>query len=463
MKPKIFVGSSVEGVSIAYAIQENLDFFAEVTVWPQGVFDLSKFTLQSLIESLDKFDFSIFVFSPDDIKLIRNESQITVRDNVLFELGLFIGRLGLENSFVFLPVDSDIYLPTDLLGLTPAMYNLDRSDDNINAALGPACNKVRRRIKNDPYYSKGMETTNTNKPEKSEMDNITQDLKGVIEKLEKAQGNGSLGVNSGFYELDNIFPGWQKGSLHIIAGTAGMGKSTLLLDFARNATLDTDKPISVEILSLEFTKEQCVERILFAESRVGSIPSNMVNIKKEDWSRISKAAGRLSTLGLFIDHFQKLSIDVLKATIRNLVSDQSIELLIIDSLHSITLSEDESKGLKKTGIGYGYIAQELKSLAMECEIPIIASARLSKATEQRGGGNRPILSDIYGSSDIVDLADLVMFIYRPELYGYTTNEEGMSTAGLAEIIVAKNRFGPTKSFNLYFVKDYRRFESLFDF
>ncbi|PEN05502.1 hypothetical protein CRI93_12420 [Longimonas halophila] len=144
MKPRIFVGSSAEGLDVAYAIQTNLDHDAEVTVWSQGAFEPSKFTLESIIEILEGSDFGVFVFTPDDVVTMRGEEKQAVRDNVLFELGVFIGRLGRDRSFIVMPKgNTDLQLPSDLLGLTPLQYNPNRRDKNLQAALGPACNRLR--------------------------------------------------------------------------------------------------------------------------------------------------------------------------------------------------------------------------------------------------------------------------------------------------------------------------------
>jgi hypothetical protein len=148
MKSKIFVASSKEGLEIAYAVQENLEHDAEVTVWSQGAFEPSKFTLDSLIDGLDDYDFGSFVFSPDDVVVIRNLEQTAIRDNVVLELGMFIGRLGKERCFIVIPRgQEDLRLPTDLLGLTPVLFEPNRTDQNLNAALGPACNQMRKKIR----------------------------------------------------------------------------------------------------------------------------------------------------------------------------------------------------------------------------------------------------------------------------------------------------------------------------
>lgn len=147
-KPSVFIGSSVEGLDVAFALQENLDHDADVTVWNQGVFDPSSYALEGVMKALDGSDFGIFVFTPDDIVKIREETQRAVRDNVVFELGAFIGRLGRQRCFIVMPKGGDkLRLPSDLIGLTPLRYSADRDDDNLLAALGPAANQVRRMVK----------------------------------------------------------------------------------------------------------------------------------------------------------------------------------------------------------------------------------------------------------------------------------------------------------------------------
>jgi len=154
IKPRIFIGSSTEHLDIAYAIQENLQYDSESTVWTQGIFKLSKTNLDSLIEALSEFDFAIFVFHPDDITQIRNQSFETVRDNLIFELGLFMGKLGKENVFFLIPNSVEkLHLPTDLLGVNPGCYNDKRRDGNLKASLGPFCNQVRNRIKDFTYLN----------------------------------------------------------------------------------------------------------------------------------------------------------------------------------------------------------------------------------------------------------------------------------------------------------------------
>lgn len=154
MKPRVFIGSSTEALDIAYVIQENLEYDSNPTVWTQGIFELSSNSLDDLIIALDNFDFGIFVFKPDDISEIRNSKLNTVRDNIIFELGLFIGKLGKNRVFFVQPESTEnFHLPTDLLGVNPGKYNSEREDKNLKAALGPFCNQVRSKLKVFTYES----------------------------------------------------------------------------------------------------------------------------------------------------------------------------------------------------------------------------------------------------------------------------------------------------------------------
>lgn len=148
MRPRIFVASTTESLTIAYSVQENLEHDADVTVWTQGVFELSKSTVESLIGALGKSDFGVFLLTPDDVLRLRGEEHQVPRDNLVFELGLFIGRLGRDRTFIIAPRGiSNFHLPSDLLGITPGTYVANRHDGNVVAALGPACNKIREAIK----------------------------------------------------------------------------------------------------------------------------------------------------------------------------------------------------------------------------------------------------------------------------------------------------------------------------
>lgn len=142
-KPKVFIASSVEGLSVAFSVQANLEHNADCTVWSQGVFELSTPPIDSLVKALDNSDFAIFVFSPDDEILMRGKSANAVRDNVLFELGLFMGRLGKVRCFIVAPDSPKMHATSDLTGVSAATYSAERDLTEIAATLGPACHQIR--------------------------------------------------------------------------------------------------------------------------------------------------------------------------------------------------------------------------------------------------------------------------------------------------------------------------------
>jgi hypothetical protein len=184
-RPQVFIGSSTEKLDVAYAAQENLEHSAEVTVWTQGIFELSDTTIEALVSALARFDFAVFVFASDDILRMRKTTTRTVRDNVLFELGLFVGRLGKNRCFLLVPRGAEgLQLPSDLLGITPGTYDSKRQDGNLLAALGPACSKLRRTIeKSGPIVR--LRTARV--PNKRVTAGLSSELKGDLQQALAAQ------------------------------------------------------------------------------------------------------------------------------------------------------------------------------------------------------------------------------------------------------------------------------------
>jgi tetratricopeptide (TPR) repeat protein len=188
-KPRLFIGSSTEGLSIAYAIQENLSYSAEITVWDQGVFNLSDTTIESLMSVIENTDFGVFVFTPDDITTIRGKKNITVRDNVLFELGLFIGKIGRKRSFIIMPDNMEFHLPTDLLGITPGKYETSRSDGNQKAATGSCSNKIREAIKKLRFIEEqDIQTDSASTDKKEEKSKYEDWVKEIVINKNYAEG-----------------------------------------------------------------------------------------------------------------------------------------------------------------------------------------------------------------------------------------------------------------------------------
>jgi Predicted nucleotide-binding protein containing TIR-like domain len=176
LKPRVFIASSTESWSIASALQANLDLFAEVTTWSQGVFTLSSNALDDLIRATSNFDFGIFILSPEDVIKIRDQQFLAIRDNVIFELGLFIGKLGKERNFLVVPLShQDFHLPTDLLGTNVAKFNPVRSDDNLEAALGPASHHIRNAIQKMGLVKNSIED------QRLQLKGLTKAMRRVVE------------------------------------------------------------------------------------------------------------------------------------------------------------------------------------------------------------------------------------------------------------------------------------------
>lgn len=171
-KPRIFIGSSVESLPIADAIAENLEFDAEVTIWRSGTFNLSSNTLDDLILKSKSVDFSAFIFSPDDLAIMRSREQYVVRDNVLFELGLFIGSIGKERCFIIKPREVELHFPSDLLGITPTDYDPNRSDDNLTSSLTYASTQIKREMNNKGVFQEII----TPKVQKLDVNNVLSEV-----------------------------------------------------------------------------------------------------------------------------------------------------------------------------------------------------------------------------------------------------------------------------------------------
>jgi hypothetical protein len=201
MKPKVFIASSVEGLNIAYPIQTNLQHDADVTIWSQGVFFLSVTPLDALTEVMSSSDFGIFVFSPEDEVKMRGTTSTAVRDNVIFELGLFIGKLGKRRCFIVMPDNLNFHIPTDLVGISPAKYSGIREISEITAALGPACHEIRQAMKLQGI--RGEESPPVGKIPFNDQENYDENDKIVL--LEAWLKNEALsGVAIKYRDVDNF-------------------------------------------------------------------------------------------------------------------------------------------------------------------------------------------------------------------------------------------------------------------
>jgi replicative DNA helicase len=277
-------------------------------------------------------------------------------------------------------------------------------------------------------------------------------IDGNIDFLEEKQKNKSLvtGVPTGFTLLDNLTSGFQNSDLVILAARPSMGKTALALNIARNAAVDSGVPVA--IFSLEMSKEQLSLRMLCAEASIDSSRLRSGFFSMDDWERVTDAAGVLSAAPIFIDDSPSLSAMEVRAKARRLKMDKNIGLIVIDYLQLMQGRADaERRDLEISEISRG-----LKALAKEINLPVLALSQLNRMLEQRND-KRPRLSDLRESGALEQDADVVAFIYRDEVYN---KEETNPNRGTAEVILAKQRNGPTGEVRLTFLSAYTRFENL---
>jgi replicative DNA helicase len=274
-----------------------------------------------------------------------------------------------------------------------------------------------------------------------------------IEKLNK-QGNQVSGVPSGFRDLDQMTTGFQPNDLVILAARPSMGKTAFCLNVAAQAASSGH---GTAIFSLEMSKDSLVQRLLCGEARVDSQKVRRGMLSDTDFTMLARAAGVLSSCPIWIDDTPALTLLEMRSKARRLRMENDLKLIIVDYLQlmrSPAYAENRVQEISD-------ISRSLKGLAKELQVPVIALSQLSRASEQRGGERKPILSDLRDSGAIEQDADIVLFIHRPEMYE-PLDKEGNSNEGKAELIVAKHRNGPTGSIDLFFHKSITRFASLSD-
>ena len=274
-----------------------------------------------------------------------------------------------------------------------------------------------------------------------------------IERLQESKG-GLTGVPSGFRRLDQMTTGLQNGDLVIVAARPAMGKTSWVLNVAQNAAIDHQIPVA--LFSLEMSKEQLVYRLLCSEARVDSQRLRAGRLSPSDYQRIGTAGAKLNTAPIWIDDSPGGTVLEMRAKARRLKAEAGLGLLVIDYLQLMAGSgRFESRQQEVSHISRG-----LKALARELSVPVIAVSQLSRGPEQRTE-HRPQLSDLRDSGSIEQDADLVMFLYRPGYYSSSVlDEDGSSLEGKAELIVSKQRNGPTGTLDLYFHKQYTRFDEV---
>ncbi|MGC6479792.1 MAG: replicative DNA helicase [Flavobacteriaceae bacterium] len=283
--------------------------------------------------------------------------------------------------------------------------------------------------------------------------------KKKIEEISKREGLS--GVSTGFDKLDQLTSGWQPSDLIIIAARPGMGKTALTLSMARNIAVA--KSVPVAFFSLEMSSVQLITRLISAETGLSSEKLRTGKLADHEWKQLNVKVSDLEKAPLFIDDTPSLSIFDLRAKARRLSSQHDIKLIFVDYLQLMTAGSTNKAGNREQEIST--ISRNLKALAKELDIPVIALSQLSRAVETRGGTKRPMLSDLRESGAIEQDADIVSFIYRPEYYGIDEwdDEERTPSEGQAEFIVAKHRNGGLDNIRLKFIGHLGKFDNLDDF
>ena len=292
---------------------------------------------------------------------------------------------------------------------------------------------------------------------KRSVQNSKDILARALKQIEEASKNTSafVGVPSGFVAIDRVTLGWQPSDLIIIAARPSMGKTAFVLSMARNMAIDHESPVA--FFSLEMSDVQLMMRLIVAETGLSGSDIKSGRLTPEQWRHLESATKPLGMAPLYVDDTPALSVFEFRSKARRLKIHNDIKIIIIDYLQLMTGST-ESKGNREQEVAF--ISRTLKAIAKELNVPINALSQLSRATETRGGSHRPQLSDLRESGAIEQDADIVAFIHRPEYYGINLDENGMPTAGLAEILIAKHRNGAVTDVKLRFLKDQARFADM---
>jgi len=288
---------------------------------------------------------------------------------------------------------------------------------------------------------------------------VSELLPQSFEQLEDYQNTkgGLVGIPTGFAELDNLTAGLHGGNFVVVAGRPSMGKTAFALNIAEHVALEEKKPVG--IFSIEMSQEQLVMRLLCGRARLSQHLLRTGRLRDSEWVKLTHASGPLSEADIYIDDSAFLSTLEMRAKARRLKSQYDIGLLIIDYIQMMTSPGRVDNRQQEMAM----ISRSIKGLAKELEIPVLAVSQLSRMVETRGGDKRPQLSDLRESGAIEQDADVVMFVYRPEFYlSHLPHDDPkvLDVKGKAEIIISKQRNGPTGKIELTFVKDYVRFEDL---
>lgn len=292
---------------------------------------------------------------------------------------------------------------------------------------------------------------------KKEIQQVNVLIKEAILQIQEAgkREDHLSGVPSGFTKLDRITSGWQRSDLVIIAARPSMGKTAFVLSMTRNMAAEHKR--GVAIFSLEMSSLQLVNRLICAETELSSERIRNGKLENYEWEQLDRKIKNLVEAPIFIDDTPAISVYELRAKLRRLTSKHKIDIVIIDYLQLMTGGID-TNGSREQEVSH--ISRNLKVIAKELNVPILALSQLNRSVESRSGTKRPQLSDLRESGAIEQDADIVCFIHRPEKYGFLEDEEGNSLRGIAEIIIAKHRNGALDDVRLRFKDEFAKFVDL---
>ncbi|HEX5316206.1 MAG TPA: replicative DNA helicase [Candidatus Kapabacteria bacterium] len=279
---------------------------------------------------------------------------------------------------------------------------------------------------------------------------IVKESFGSVDALLQ-RGQRITGLETHYTDLDEMTSGFQKADLVILAARPSMGKTSLAMNIAENAAIEGKKVIGM--FSLEMSREALLLRLLCSQARVNSHKMRTGSLWREDMQKVVHAMEQLAHAPIFIDDTPGITLSEMRAKARRLKQSQgALDLIIVDYLQLMSGGKRYENRTQEVSA----ISRGLKALAKELEVPVVALSQLSRAPESRGGDHRPQLADLRESGSIEQDADIVMFIFREEVY----NQDDPELQGLAEIIIAKQRNGPTGRVKMAFLKDSTRFENL---
>jgi len=360
----------------------------------------------------------------------------------------------------------EVYL-SELVGMVPTAANVKhyativRERAVLRELLG-VCSQVSQNI-----YD------NTNRDVGEHLDQAEMQVLGVAEKFSRsrptfsrmsdlmiqgykhleeryAEKKAITGVATGFSDLDELTSGLQRNDLIIIAGRPSMGKTAFAMNLARNAAFESDGKEAVAVFTLEMSSQQIAMRMLASEARVNMKSLRTGRFSREDWTKLAGASGALAEAPIFVDDTPAISVLEIRSKCRRLKREAgNLGLVIIDYLQLMSGRSDA----ERRELEISEITRSLKGLAKELDVPVVALSQLNRSLESRTN-KRPMMSDLRESGAIEQDADVITFIYRDEVYNRKPENEG-----LAELIVAKQRNGPTGIINLTFINEYTRFES----